>query len=77
MSKKHFIALAETVRASRPGGVGNPAAEADPHYIGERQQWEWMRDRLADFCAAQNPRFNRERWIGYIEGTNGPNGGKI
>ena len=31
---------------------------------------------LADFCAAQNPQFNRERWLGYIAGENGENGGK-
>jgi hypothetical protein len=32
---------------------------------------------LADFCAEQNPRFNRERWLGYIRGECGPNGGAI
>ncbi len=32
---------------------------------------------LADFCADQNPRFNRERWFGYINGTNGKNGGQV
>jgi hypothetical protein len=31
---------------------------------------------LADLLAQQNPRFNRERWLGYIAGTNGKNGGK-
>jgi hypothetical protein len=31
--------------------------------------------RLADFCQSQNPNFNRERWLGYIAGTNGKNGG--
>jgi hypothetical protein len=31
---------------------------------------------LANFCQERNPRFNRERWLGYINGTNGPNGGK-
>lgn len=34
-------------------------------------------DILADFCESQNPRFKRERWIGYINGTNGPCGGRI
>ena len=33
-------------------------------------------EALADFCQAQSPRFNRERWLGYIYGANGPNGGK-
>lgn len=23
-------------------------------------------ERLADFCASQNPRFNRQRWLDYI-----------
>ena len=26
---------------------------------------------------AENPRFNRERWLGYIAGENGPSGGQI
>lgn len=32
-------------------------------------------DVLADFCQAQNPAFNRFRWLGYIAGECGPNGG--
>jgi hypothetical protein len=28
---------------------------------------------LAQFLAEQNPRFDREGWLGYIAGTNGPN----
>ena len=34
-------------------------------------------ESLADFCADQNPHFNRLRWIGYIRGTNGKHGGKV
>lgn len=34
-------------------------------------------DRLADFLHSQNPRFNRERWMGYISGSCGPNGGSV
>ena len=30
---------------------------------------------LADFCKAQNGAFMRERWLGYIAGENGKNGG--
>jgi len=25
-------------------------------------------ERLADFCASQNPNFNRQRWLDYIAG---------
>ena len=39
--------------------------------------WEFMRNLLADFCGRQNPRFDRERWISYIDGECGPSGEKI
>jgi len=32
---------------------------------------------LAVFCKSQNPKFNRDRWLGYLTGKCGPNGGKI
>ena len=32
-------------------------------------------DAIAALCAADNPRFNRARWFGYIKGTCGPSGG--
>lgn len=31
---------------------------------------------LADFCQSRNPAFDRERWLAYIAGKCGPNGGK-
>lgn len=31
---------------------------------------------LADFCVAQNPAFKRDRWIKYVAGQCGPNGGE-
>lgn len=31
---------------------------------------------LAHFCTNQNPAFKRDRWLGFINGTCGPNGGK-
>ena len=32
---------------------------------------------LADFCGYQNTRFNRSRWLQYIAGVCGKNGGKV
>jgi hypothetical protein len=32
---------------------------------------------LADFCKAQNPNFNRDRWLDYIAGKCGKNGGRV
>lgn len=32
-------------------------------------------DAICRFCQAQNPRFMRERFLNYLNGTAGPNGG--
>ena len=32
---------------------------------------------LAAFCKRQNFRFLRDRWLGYIKGECGPNGGRV
>ena len=34
-------------------------------------------ERPADFCQDQNPRFMRIRWLDYIRGECGSNGGKV
>lgn len=69
MSKKHFIALADAIREHNrfvyPGG------RATEKFTGDQLE------TLAGFLASQNPRFNRDRWLGYIAGENGPNGGKV
>ncbi len=63
MTKKHFIALADDIR--------------------RHNRWHdepFTRLQLAviaDFCRSVNPRFDRERWLRYIEGRCGPGGGKI
>lgn len=66
MSKKDFIALADVLRLF----INAAGREITPDE-------QTLLSELADFCAAQNPRFHRERWLGYIAGTNGPNGGKV
>ena len=62
MSKKHFVALADAIK--------------DYEKFNEPRFTTQQIDMLARFCAAQNPNFNRERWLGYIAGTNGPSGDK-
>lgn len=66
MSKKDFIALANEIRDHNECG-GNGTVKFSSTHI----------NRLADFCQSQNPNFNRERWLGYIAGTNGPSGGAV
>jgi hypothetical protein len=66
MSKKDFISLADRIRAfEQTGGFDS------------RKQAQRLIDMLADFCQSQNPRFMRERWLGYIDGENGKNGGQV
>lgn len=76
MTRKDFISLADALIASKPVQHGSNEPFPSGVEAGKLHQWEHMQDRLADWCAAQNPRFNRGRWLGYIAGTNGPSGGK-
>ena len=66
MTKKDFIALADALRAEKPG--------ENPNKI---QQWELDVRAIADLCAATYPRFKRERWLRYVNGQCGPNGGAL
>lgn len=34
-------------------------------------------EALAGFCKRQNPNFNRKRWLAYVYGLGGPNGGAV
>ena len=62
MSKKHFIMLADYIKEA--ASQGEPFT--DKQLIC-----------LAQFCRAQNSQFKRERWIRYIKGECGPNGGEV
>ena len=68
MTKKNFIALADALKAEKPGTNWNP---------NKMVQWELDVKAIADVCAASNPAFKRDRWLGYIAGENGKNGGKV
>ncbi len=63
MSKKDFIALADMIR--------------DHNRIGDDVFTDHQIEALAAFCKRENYAFKRERWIGYIKGENGQNGGAI
>jgi hypothetical protein len=73
MTKKNFVALADSIKEHNRAvdtynraGLNGGASFNDSHL-----------HTLAAFCASQNPRFNRERWLAYIAGECGPNGGSI
>ena len=63
MSKKHFIILADMIREANQTTPGTFNC--------------YTIDKLADFCASQNPNFKRERWLEYIAGKCGKNGGAV
>ena len=70
MTKKHFIALANAIREHNTVKRNVFGKNAERMCFNVEQL-----DALADFCQSQNPNFNRERWLSYIAGEFGPNGG--
>ncbi len=64
MTKQHFIALADHIREHN--SLMGVAPFTTQHI-----------ETLADFCQAQNPLFKRDRWLAYIFGECGKNGGKV
>lgn len=81
MAKKHFISLADLLRKrveylesnrSNPQWTEEARASIRPSAI----ELNILIESLADWCEKQNPRFNRNRWLAYVAGTCGPNGGE-
>jgi hypothetical protein len=66
MSKQDFIALADAIREHN---TLTPTAET-PFTAAHLET-------LAHFCKRQNYNFMKSRWVGYIDGTNGPSGGSV
>ncbi len=69
MSKKHFIALADMIK--RHNVQGDSLAGPSTPFTQDQL------NALALFCESQNPRFLPHRWLAYIAGECGPNGGQI
>lgn len=69
MTKKDFVALADAIRAhnAQLSCISNARDTFTNSQLAI----------LADFCAAQNPNFDRQRWLDYIAGNCGKNGGKV
>jgi hypothetical protein len=63
-TKQFFILLADAIREHN---------RIEKQFAGDFN--EKHLDTLADALQKSNPRFNRERWLAYIAGESGPNGG--
>lgn len=90
MTKRHFIALADALRL--PGEIPASVRIAlSRSFLGNHPIAlseaaidslvvvivQAVANDLARFCKQQNANFDRERWLDYIAGTGGPNGGKV
>ena len=78
MTKKHFITLADTLRNINDRMErGAPSfGDTSDYMLGAREHQSRVVSSLADFCQSQNSQFNRQRWLDYIAGECGPNGGR-
>lgn len=67
MTKKHFFALADALRASRPIPASEPMPTVEFRAQCDKRA-QWLKDvsAIADVCEAQNPNFDRERWFKYV-----------
>ena len=74
MSKKHFIELADVLKA-RLAQIDTDYSRSVLYQTVAIREHEETIKALADFCQAQNGNFNRGRWLAYIAGECGPSGG--
>ena len=73
MTKKDFIIIAEALReASQQANIRAGQTGVDMNAgVGFATRF------LADALSLHNERFKKERWLAYVAGTQGPNGGKV
>lgn len=65
MTKQHFIGLADAIREHNRLAELNGSPKFESGHL----------DTLADFCKGHNSNFMRGRWMDYVHGLCGPNGG--
>lgn len=72
MSKKDFIALADSIKLHNSLETVSSVRGAASEKFTNLQVLT-----LANFCARSNPHFDRAKWLGYLNGENGPSGGAV
>lgn len=68
MTRKNFVALADDIR------VHNAAAKRSPMYTAFTND---QLEMLAQFCENQNIKFDRDRWLNYVQAGLYSDGGTI
>ena len=64
MYRKQFVALAEEIKHHN---------RINPEHAFDAVQLA----SIMRFLKSENPQFNAERWVGFIAGENGANGGRV
>lgn len=69
MTKKDFIDLANAMRASKPESFGEQGISLQAATLREARhnQWRDTSESIASALAESNPRFDRQRWLAYID----------
>jgi hypothetical protein len=73
MSKKDFIALADALRNAYAQANLRAGRTGEDMHAGVT----FAQNFIVNVLAESNPRFKRDRWLSYIAGECGPNGGTI
>ncbi len=73
MTKKYFIRMADYLTTEEVSKYCRIASVDGETYVLLTD----LHKHLADFNHEMNPRFDRHRWLSYIAGRCGPNGGVI
>lgn len=70
MTKKDFINLANAMRASKPESFSEQGISLQAATLREARhnQWKGTLESIAVVLAESNPRFNRQRWLDYVNG---------
>ena len=62
MTRKHYIALAEALRTERPFEDGEDYFRHSEWRKGASDEWHTIVLRIASVLAADNPRFDKQRF---------------
>lgn len=63
MTRKHFEALAASLKRTRPVGTFTGIDTDSAYTVGARDQWNYTVGGLVNVCSAANPAFSPSRFV--------------